>query len=361
MSGKRDSLSLMKKYEIITEVDKQKTPKVEIARQHGIPKLTLFPILKMREEIVHTVQKEGCNVQLKNLQCTTHGDLEEALLEWFGQVRSQHLPANGPMVQKKADELALRLERPQLLPASRLVQCRRAGDVLYLMSERTLAVKGDVCKGTKRSKECLTVLCCKMDGSDKMKPSKAWMTSAVFTRWFCCFGAKMGAANRKVVLFVDNCSPHSELDNLRNIELPNNTTSMLQPLDQGIIQQAKLKFKEMHEESTKRLPSTCFSLQPAPKTPPVDAEPQHSLSTLPQSAHLTVTRPCDEETSQQFAPNSTFEEFVTADDDIAVWGTVDNADDVMSRGSRSRVVKKNLLMFPRRETYSRPGMSMPQC
>ncbi|KAJ8882975.1 hypothetical protein PR048_014814 [Dryococelus australis] len=39
-----------------------------------------------------------------------------------------------------------------------------------LMPDRTHAVKEDMCKGTKRSKEHLTVLYYNMDGSDKMKP-----------------------------------------------------------------------------------------------------------------------------------------------------------------------------------------------
>ncbi|KAJ8891605.1 hypothetical protein PR048_004133 [Dryococelus australis] len=163
MSGKRAILSLMKKYEIIKEMDEQKIPKTEIARQHGIPKSTLFTILKMREEIVNAIHKE--------------------------------------------DELGMFYNH---------------------MPDRTLAVKGDKCKGTKRSKERLTVLCCNRIAVTK--PSLSWLPG---------FDAKMGAANRK----VDNCPAHPELDNLRNIKLvllPKITTSPLQPLDQ-----AKLKFREM--------------------------------------------------------------------------------------------------------------------
>nr|CAD7601834.1 unnamed protein product [Timema genevievae] len=54
-------LTLRKKYEIIQEVDEKKITETEIAWRHGIPKLTLFLILKMREEIVNVVQKEGHN------------------------------------------------------------------------------------------------------------------------------------------------------------------------------------------------------------------------------------------------------------------------------------------------------------
>nr|CAD7445793.1 unnamed protein product [Timema bartmani] len=53
MGGKRTFLTLMKKYEINQEVDEKKITKTKIARQHGIPKSTLFTILKTREEIVN--------------------------------------------------------------------------------------------------------------------------------------------------------------------------------------------------------------------------------------------------------------------------------------------------------------------
>ena len=40
-----------------------------------------------------------------------------------------------------------------------------------LLPNKTLSVKGDSCRGGKRSKERLIVLlCCNMDGSDKLKP-----------------------------------------------------------------------------------------------------------------------------------------------------------------------------------------------
>ncbi|KAJ8877684.1 hypothetical protein PR048_022139 [Dryococelus australis] len=175
----------------------------------------------------------------------------------------------------------------------------------------------------------------------------------------------MGAANRKVVLFVDNCPAYTELNNLRNIELvylPTNTTSMLQPLDHRIIKQVKLKFWEMlvrrqwkqsspvGGQCSKKLFANCFchthfvtpvdegaavhvflaaaGSEDPDEPPPVDAEPQPGPSTVPLSAHLTVTWLCDEKTWQQLAPECTFEEFVTTHNDIAVWGTLNYADDV---------------------------------
>nr|CAD7440739.1 unnamed protein product [Timema bartmani] len=69
-----------------------------------------------------------------------------------------------------------------------------------------------------------------------------------------------------------------------------------------------------------RLPVDANS-QPGPYT-----EPQLGSSTAPSSAPLTFTRPCDEETWQRLSPDCTYEEYIAADDDITVWGTLDNAD-----------------------------------
>nr|CAD7459795.1 unnamed protein product [Timema tahoe] len=67
------------------EVDEKKITKMEITRWHGIPKSTLFTILKMREEIVNVVQKEGHDVKANNLKGATHANLKQAMLEWFSQ------------------------------------------------------------------------------------------------------------------------------------------------------------------------------------------------------------------------------------------------------------------------------------
>nr|CAD7431872.1 unnamed protein product [Timema monikensis] len=108
-SGKRTFLTLLKKYEIIQEVDENKITKTEIVRWHSISNSTLFTILKLREEIVNTVQKEGHNEKAKNLKGATHANLEQATMDWFSQHRAQNVPINGPMMQRKADEFALKL------------------------------------------------------------------------------------------------------------------------------------------------------------------------------------------------------------------------------------------------------------
>nr|CAD7197597.1 unnamed protein product [Timema douglasi] len=81
------------------EVDEKKITKTQIARWHSILKSTIFTILKMREEIVNAVQKEGHNVKAKNVKGATHTNMEQAMLEWFRQRKVQNVLINRPMMQ----------------------------------------------------------------------------------------------------------------------------------------------------------------------------------------------------------------------------------------------------------------------
>lgn len=144
-----------------------------------------------------------------------------------------------------------------------------AGLFFKVQPSKTLSLKGEACHGGKCSKERLTVLlCCNSDGSELMKPwvigkfrnprcfknirhvpchyrnnSKAWMTCSLFEEFLSYMDSKMGCQDRKVILFLDNCSAHpKDTKSLRNIKvvfLPANTTSHLQPLDAGIIKNEK--------------------------------------------------------------------------------------------------------------------------
>nr|CAD7202518.1 unnamed protein product [Timema douglasi] len=49
-----------------------------------------------------------------------------------------------------------------------------------------------------------------------------------------------------------------------------------------------------------------------------------------------ITRPCDEETWQRLAPDYTYEEYIAADDDITVWGTLEDADIIREQQESSK-------------------------
>jgi hypothetical protein len=69
------------------------------------------------------------------------------------------------------------------------------------------------------------------------------------TEIFCSFlhlEVQMGAQNRQIILFVDNCAVHpKDTSFLRNVKVlwyPANCTSTLQPLDLGIIHSLKVYY-----------------------------------------------------------------------------------------------------------------------
>ena len=143
-----------------------------------------------------------------------------------------------------------------------------------LEPNRTLAT-GPV-HGTKKCKDRLTIgLCANADGSDKVVPfvigkaarprcfgrnfdvqtlvtyrhnKKAWMTSDLFCDFLKQFDGRMRREDRDVLLLLDNASSHKhdiELSNVTLHFLPPNTTSHLQPMDAGIIQNFKVHYKKL--------------------------------------------------------------------------------------------------------------------
>ena len=84
--------------------------------------------------------------------------------------------------------------------------------------------------------------------------ANAWMTRRVFNSWLLGFHGCMRRKGRKIVLTMDNASAHGiegyeeevvdpfklvRLSNVTVVKLPPNTTSAIQPIDQGIIRSFK--------------------------------------------------------------------------------------------------------------------------
>lgn len=141
------------------------------------------------------------------------------------------------------------------------------------MPDRSLVIKGSDCAGGKKSKDCLTVALCVSASGEVEKPlvigkslkprcfknvdtnslsvswtanRKAWMTGDIFREWLTKFNAKMQRKKRHVLLLLDNAPCHPadlEFSNVTLQFLPANTTSVLQPLDLGIIQNIKCHYR----------------------------------------------------------------------------------------------------------------------
>ncbi|XP_013164004.1 PREDICTED: tigger transposable element-derived protein 6-like isoform X2 [Papilio xuthus] len=171
------------------------------------------------------------------------------------------------------------------------------------LPDKTLSFKGDECNGGKNSKLRLTVLLgTNCTGTYKLKPliigkykkprcfknvnnlptdytsnHNAWMTSNAFSNWLQSLDKEMKKKNKKIIMFIDNCTAHGEIPKLKNIKikyLPPNTTSKLQPLDQGIIQSFKMHYgkeivRRFLADLERQTPTTIDVLQamwrPSPK------------------------------------------------------------------------------------------------
>ena len=73
------------------------------------------------------------------------------------------------------------------------------------------------------------------------------MTTYIFTEWITKINKIMKLKKRKVLLFFDNATSHTEPLALSNVTLkflPPNTTSKLQPLDLGIICAFKARYRK---------------------------------------------------------------------------------------------------------------------
>ena len=73
------------------------------------------------------------------------------------------------------------------------------------------------------------------------------MTAVLFSEWLMSIDAEMRREKLKILMFIDNCTAHKDVPSLENIELkylPPNTTSILQPLDQGIVKNFKTLYRK---------------------------------------------------------------------------------------------------------------------
>ena len=115
------------------------------------------------------------------------------------------------------------------------------------------------------------MLCTNADGTEKLTPfvigkskkprcfknikslptdynanQKAWMTQHLFEDFARKLDMKMRLQKRKIILFVDQCTAHVDL-NLKNVHIeffPPNCTSLLQPCDLGIIRSFKMHYRK---------------------------------------------------------------------------------------------------------------------
>ena len=315
------SLTIKKKLEIVDRVEglPPGKKKKDIAAEYGIPCSTLSTILKKKDSLRES-HSFGSSKK-KRQRDPTKVDVDEALFQWFTAARAQSIPIRGEVLKTKAEELNKEIDCQSEWTCSsgwlsrwkgrhnisyrsvcgenasvdqevctdwkeRILQpilARYNPDDVFnadetglywrLLPDKTHAVAGESCTGSKLSKERITALvCANMTGTEK-KPlftivkfknprcfqgvtrlpveydanKNAWMTSTIFEAWLRRWDAQLTGKRRRIVLFVDNCSAHPHVSDLSAIELvflPPNTTSEIQPCDQGVIKTIKTYYRK---------------------------------------------------------------------------------------------------------------------
>lgn len=247
------------------------------------------------------------------------------------------------------------------------------------LPDKTLSFKSDKCNGGKNSKLRLTVLLgTNCTGTYKLKPliigkyqkprcfknvnnlptdytsnHKAWMTSDAFCNWLKSLDKEMKKKNKKILMFIDNCTAHGEIPNLKNIKikyLPPNTTSKLQPLDQGIIQSFKMHYRKevvrrFLADVERQTPTTIDVLQAMWMIAKAwNLVTEKTIANCFKKSGFKVT--CEDEEDdlpvaelartwqrvqeELHLQETDFEDFVTFDNDLAICGELTDADIVTS-------------------------------
>ena len=139
------------------------------------------------------------------------------------------------------------------------------------LPNKTLHLKSEKCSGGKNSKIRITGLAAANSVGDKLpmfvtgkskapkcfknvtslpcryrSQKKSWMDSTLFEEWVREVDVKFQTENRKIALIIDDCPAHptiADLSNIKLIFLPPNTTSVSQPMDQGVIKCLKAFYR----------------------------------------------------------------------------------------------------------------------
>ncbi|XP_061379926.1 tigger transposable element-derived protein 4-like [Danaus plexippus] len=252
----RRTFTVKEKVEIISKW-KNGANNADLCKEYKVSHSTISTMWKNRDKILECFVSKS--LKIKKNRKPTHRDVEKALLVWFKAQRSQNVPVSGPLLQEKANFARLfgKID----------FKCSESWTARYCSRQR------EKCVGGKLSKDRITVLVASSMAGEKRKllvigkakkpwcfknvkflpvdyeaNRKAWMTPDIFEKVLRKWDSRLRNNKKKIILFIDNCPAHPKIENLTNIKLaflPPNTTSVIQPIDQGIIKTLKSHYRKI--------------------------------------------------------------------------------------------------------------------
>ena len=102
VAGKRKYThkTLREKCQALKDLEKGESNK-DVAAKYNVPKSTLSTWVKNKEKLFDALKK-GANVKRQQLKTGNHELVNQAIFNWFLNMRSQNVPLSASMFQEKA-------------------------------------------------------------------------------------------------------------------------------------------------------------------------------------------------------------------------------------------------------------------
>ena len=98
--------SISKKAEIIRDYERNSLSKSDVEKKYNIKRQTFNSWLMKRDEIINSMDQSTLSPLRKRMRVANNPDLEECLLKWFRHMRSQNIPLSGTLLAAKANDFA---------------------------------------------------------------------------------------------------------------------------------------------------------------------------------------------------------------------------------------------------------------
>ncbi|CAF3934434.1 unnamed protein product, partial [Adineta steineri] len=274
MATKR-TLTLSDKVQLIRE-NEQHVNYRTLAENYQISIDSVSNIIKRKAEYLENYEQNENSNKKRNFRDEFNQQLDQKVYEWFVTQRSKNIPISGPLIQEQARQTRLQLDPTNnddfkasngwlekfrkhhgityksICGESATVDASTVDDWLSRISSVIDKYDpSDIYNADETGKaakpRCFKHLNIKQLPVTYRSNRTSWMTAALFDEFLQNLNNTMIKQKRKILLFIDHAPCHNSDAQYSNITIkffPPNTTSRLQPLDQGIIKNFKCYYRQ---------------------------------------------------------------------------------------------------------------------